>query len=132
MREIIFRGKEKDTPYGPLWRYGDLTHNFNSVLINGRLVDPDTVGQFTGLTYPRQTDTLIHKIWEGDLIRVRNFVGVVAYDCDGFVVKFSDFSIPLFRLLIDTLSLEHIGNIHDNPELLYNDKQSDKSEEVES
>ena len=120
MREIKFRAKS-----GTQWRYGDLYHNecgdtmiYEPQTVNGwRIkVDPETVGQFTGLT-----DEDGREIYEGDIIKVRtqnpywrfrrNFV--VTWGEDGWLLDgdslYSWFSFH---------TLEVIGNIHDNPDLL--------------
>ena len=48
MREIIFRGKQKQDKE---WRQGDFHRGFMSdhTYINGFEVDPSSVGQYTGL-----------------------------------------------------------------------------------
>lgn len=124
MREIIFRGKEKDTPYGPLWRYGDLTHNFNSVLVAGCVVDPETVGQYTGLK-----DAKGKEIYEGDILLYRlpeNMIAlnnsdksVVFYGHGMFLVSHGKIEFSVNQVLgVHGDDAVVIGNIHDNPKLL--------------
>lgn len=123
MREILFRGKRKDNGE---WVFGDLVHFPDRTKIDthkngqpwrGYDVDPDTVGQFTGLT-----DGHGKRIFEGDI--VRNADGYLFSAQYPFAVKFCDgnfcgdaggfvyISGEEFRYC------EVIGNIHDNPELL--------------
>jgi uncharacterized phage protein (TIGR01671 family) len=129
MREILFRGKRKDTGE---WLQGDLIHSQyklgdtcvgqygNTVGIHQ--VDPETVGQFTGLI-----DKNGKKIFEGDIIKIPD-------DYDEFGINAGEvyevyFAFGGFRLkpkrsnakgfwLEDDKTVEIIGNIHDNPELL--------------
>lgn len=146
MREIIFRGKEKDTPYGPLWRYGDLTHNFNAVLVAGHVVDDETVGQYTGRCAGESK-----KIFEGDVLEYTVFDyqgqdlqyrGVVEWSGSRFIVSVhSVFACNSWRprrdyeeeyydldwMLDQDDEVKIIANVYDNPGLLkegdgYNDK----------
>ena len=123
MREILFRGKRKGNGE---WVFGDLVHFPDRTKIDthkngqpwrGYDVDPDTVGQFTGLT-----DKNGKRIFEGDI--VRNADGYLFSAQYPFAVKFCDgnfcgdaggfvyISGEEFRYC------EVIGSIHDNPELL--------------
>lgn len=157
MREILFRGKRVDN--------GDWVKGFyvvlggeNHCIFTGRLditkrsigyeyfkVDPETVGQYTGLTDKNGT-----KIFEGDIFRfsdevwsscytscgteydswdVENY-GVIGFDEENarfdFVrYKFGENSVEAdlhenrnIEFAEFVSDLEIIGNIHDNPELL--------------
>lgn len=130
MREILFRGKEIGADR---WVYGSLDiHKSGVVVIMSdeivtsiyARVDPDTVGQFTGLT-----DKNGKKIFEGDVVK-RCFtltrgpnkesretqVGVVRYDnvtC-GYLIR----GACNLRRQWPGDTIEVIGNIHDNPELM--------------
>lgn len=147
MREILFRGKRKDNnewAYGCLyetsviyhkipkfyilpktilyriWADGDLLHSVYSAYI---IKDKDTIGQYIGVMDKNNT-----KIFEGDIIKDINTpihgLYIVA-DMDkeqqlyykdtryGWVSK----SIINFSNL-DSRTIEVIGNIYDNPDLL--------------
>lgn len=132
MREILFRGKRIDNGewvegyYGtnPEWdrkTYGE-RHWINSCK-NALLydVDPDTVGQYTGLT-----DKSGEKIFEGDVLQrsymcgKKVMMGAIIAEywncscCDGVF----GFGIDGDVDLRDHEDCEIIGNIHDNPELV--------------
>ena len=129
MREIIFRGKRiagynDNTPDGT-WVYGSLfvdrkgqtkikwhCEKFGAAKTSN--VDPNTVGQFTGML-----DCNGRKIFEGDIIKFSD-MGIYpvwwdADDCAFGSCWFSDFDhLSKYR----GVKMEVIGNIHDNPELL--------------
>ena len=72
MRNILFRGKKQNGE----WLQGDLVHYGDKILIFSENaqnspdyyeVDPETVGQFTGLTNKSGV-----KIFEGDIITVKS------------------------------------------------------------
>ena len=124
MREIKFRGKDVLTGK---WAYGDLVHNkkitetdlVDRTMVDGYEVDPDTVGQFTGLC-----DRNGKEIYEGDIVRNESagFCGVVQYRDATFIIFLGEMNGALL-ICLQTGSLEIIGNIHDNPELLKGGKQ---------
>jgi len=139
MREILFRGKRTDNGE---WAVGLLTKRPSPIQIGNMSpwfiavppahpeddggfhnVDPETVGQYTGLKAGGK------RIFEGDVVK-RCFtlhrsqnkktrecqVGVVRYidsEC-GFALE----NVCNLRKPWDGDTLEIIGNIHDNPELL--------------
>lgn len=122
MREIIFRGKRKSD--GKWWE-GYLTVVFQHTYIEKAneneafrfVVDPETVGQFTGLT-----DKNGKRIFEGDILKRTNgnkSVWYVDYKNCAFCANQSNcnYACELGELL-DQIELEVIGNVHDNPELL--------------
>ena len=130
MREILFRGKRKNN-YEWLYRYNEWLYGFpyitrkNAVKINwycsdfGSMrtdeVDPETVGQYTGVT-----DENGVKIFEGDIVQAlwaryetkhiypieyRN--GTYWFGNWNWIEFLDRFQFP-----------EVIGNIYDNPELI--------------
>lgn len=139
MRQIKFRGKRHNGE----WVYGSVVYSSNSVVaihyeidtgavrrFDWCYVDPDTVGQFTGL-YDRNGK----EIYEGDIVKTRlskNFFGIVTWHTDGYFFfdtsngewkRWSDGYRPageMLRLRCDgtCVDFEVIGNIYDNPELL--------------
>ena len=120
MREILFRGKRANHRG---WVEGLLFHHcaksssiWSDELDRAVLVDPETVGQFTGLT-----DRNGKRIFEGDIVQWpgRKEVGLVQYGefncscCEGvFGWHFGTEDIREHDFY------EVIGNIHDSPELL--------------
>lgn len=129
MREILFRGKRLDNgewETGSLMKvtvaertyfliFGDgFAYDAESMkaLAHG-CVDPDTVGQYTGLT-----DKNGKRIFEGDILDVNGY----AYACrwDEGNVEFGIYNQyeSIGIVYIGAFNSEVIGNIHDNPELL--------------
>ncbi len=122
MRELIFRGKTKadgrwiisdsiaQYPDGDVHLYDEVTHTEPEV-------DPETVGQYTGVT-----DKNGKNIFEGDIIKGSwNTILVVFYDdiSTSYRVKTlsgSEREISYYNG--NGNHLEIIGNIHDNGDLL--------------
>ena len=121
--EILFRGKRVDTGE---WVEGSLIGND---VIVGKIVefeedyfctefwykvDPETVGQFTGMT-----DKKGKKLFEGDVYSMgeKNILYVVIFDKSQFIGKQVG-NRSLAGLEYWKSDIEIIGNIHDNPELL--------------
>mgnify|MGYP005970822713 FL=1 len=124
-RETLFRGKQLNNGewvYGSYW-YSHRSNTYQHfVFDDGNVwvgVEPDTVGQFTGLT-----DKNGVKIFDGDVIEYtdgcNDWLGAVKYASDDaqFVARFIGGDVESF----DNLYIgdcEVIGNIYDNPELFY-------------
>ena len=127
MREIKFRAKRLDNGE---WVLGDL-HLYTPYphihfgFGNRAKIDPDTIGQFTGLSdYDRV------EIFEGDIVKCsythpvdigsfdgpkeqeETVIGAVEYRNGCFFIGVYDIGC------FDIDEMEVIGNIHDNPELL--------------
>lgn len=136
MREILFRGKDFSGVINHSWCFGslDTTEKDRAVIIYPDrfgnkcrvFVNPDTIGQYTGLT-----DKNGVKIFEGDIIKTKKYGKIIGHsnvnDFDIFVVIYEP---AMFRLenthrafsLVEKcgkgIEYEVIGNIHDNPEIL--------------
>lgn len=115
MHEILFRGKRTDDGK---WVYGDLTHSVYKIgdtcvgkygcEIGMHQVDPSTVWQYTGLT-----DKNGKRIFEGDVVdAVRS--GDETWRCVVSDIR----KIPAEMCGSNVKSMDIVGNIHDNPELL--------------
>ena len=100
----------------------DITDGCTDILdFNIVEVDPETVGQFAGLT-----DKNGKKIFEGDIVDCWsegiNAQGVVQQRIDGLWIIYPAWQKSTFWGLCPSsdgsTSVEIIGNIHDNPEVL--------------
>ena len=143
-REILFRGKRVDNGE---WVEGNLiivrncetltehphiVKSYNHDTFDWNEVDPDTIGQFTGLT-----DKNGVKIFEGDIVKWGHVDGgrekpiriaevkinpslqfdIVSHEMN-FLGQNKVFDYGSFIYKDTKKWLEVIGNIHDNPELL--------------
>lgn len=138
MREILFRGKSLNAGNmvcGDLVCWANGKTNIHVTMFDDKNkkynfpVDPETVGQFTGLT-----DKNGKKIFEGDIIEdvwkvngyiARRSVYVVVFyrSCFGYQQYLPNKSVCAFPIEdgengIIAEDCEVIGNIHENPELL--------------
>ena len=153
MREIKFQGKRLDNGewvYGYYYNFlGEVSIidvGFGLASEGGSMafslpdvirVDPSTVGQFTGLYDSKRTEKYPNgqPIYEGDIVRRRGEVatyGVVWDPSDtGFYGRSAPYngipnaSCQVVGLNNAGVSLEVIGNIHDNPELLTREVPTD-------
>lgn len=133
MRKILFRGKGKakaitGCPYNNgkpdgEWVFGYVFPDLGAMKIrqyeidkpecNGYEVDPETVGQYTGVT-----DENGVKIFEGDILRDDDTEenGVVVFEEGEFCVVFDN--VITHGISAITYRCYIRGNIHDNPELI--------------
>lgn len=126
MREILFRAK-RHKDYGEGWVHGVPFVDYAGDCImkdnaTERVVDPDTVGQYTGLTDKNGT-----KIFEGDIVHMNSKKfqlsghGIVVYRNGGFAIddRKRNRLYPFMQNgQYNSGDYRVDGNVHDNPELL--------------
>lgn len=122
-REIKFRGKRIDTGE---WVYGYLAdenyiNDINTVDLSSVEVDPDTVGQYTGLK-----DWNGREIYEGDFLKSGDVIFEIWWSDDNscymldMVNPFKEMAIRMSDM--NMTNMEVIGNRWDNPEMLEDGK----------
>lgn len=126
MREILFRGKDFSGVINHSWCFGslDTTEDDRAIIIYldrfenkcQIFVNPETVGQYTGLKDKNGT-----KIFEGDIVLLKG-------DEEPYQVAFDESCFQVYGnsicYVMDNFydhDIEVIGNIYDNPELLEGD-----------
>lgn len=131
MREILFRGKKKDSGEwveGYLLRYSPIFEELSYILpipavcVNEIEVEPESIGQYTGLA-----DKNGRKIFEGDILSAHlddscpddiTYVQVVWNGISWCIRESTEDDVMEKE---DSLIWEVCGNIFDNPELIHND-----------
>lgn len=125
MREYLFRGK---MIANGKWSEGNLLVTKQgccitpdaTVLGSYGAVDPETVGQYTGLTDKNGT-----KIFEGDIVKYGDTVHKVVFEQRNgtayFGLVYSALETLSFGYYQDLKQIEVIGNIYDNPNLVRGD-----------
>lgn len=125
MRDITFRGKTIDSE---AWICGDLRQYkpgragiCNRDTCRTIKVDPDTIGQFTGLT---DDDGI--RIFEGDIVSGLFRFGMkknalVTFKDGAFGLEWYRGGIAHFDAFTSVCNVKYqvLGNIYDNPELLF-------------
>jgi uncharacterized phage protein (TIGR01671 family) len=140
MRTIKFRGKSLSGEwlYGYLYKHGitppsDFLCVGQAVLpwkdtVGVYVVDPDTVGQYTGLTDKNgreiyEGDIVSHP-WKdpifGDLVETGQFVhSTICFNNGAFVVNYRLQGEYIYlQDFVRLKCLEVVGNIHDNPDMI--------------
>ena len=132
MREILFRGKRTDNGEWVYGYYVCLNRDLHRIYTGYAETDcsayypefyeviPETVGQYIGVT-----DKNGKKIFEGDIVKFGESIGIIYYDEGCFCVKpnkpyWSRISNPAIDIVMNEYpnEIEVVGNIHDKPELL--------------
>lgn len=128
MREILFRGKRTDNGEWVEGYFGESRKKDICYIIKRAggdscseyfidfEVNPETVGQFTGLV-----DKHGDRKWEGDIFKFGDHIYIIEWDDDDLAFWANepfepDYSVALAEFSAD--EVEVIGNVHDNPELI--------------
>lgn len=139
MREILFKGKRLDNGEWVEGAYCSIVcdDSFTPMIERPCIVDlefgfwyevdPDTVSQFTGLCDKNNVrifeGDIVHILgdWESENWRGVNYNALIAFIDGGFCAidgTIEEHGFRRYALARMDFTLEVIGNIHDNPELL--------------
>ena len=120
MQEINFRGRELE---GEKFFYGDLLHDGERRLIltddgNEIIVDPNTIGQFTGFY-----DCNGNAIFKDDILQNLLFPEVVRqvgyyHGCWVLIYEEQESDPNILFNTLKNFDFQIIGNVYNNPELL--------------
>ena len=134
MREIKFRGisEDKEFIYHTQWTFGSLVYNLDPTKEENEIrdayirtplgflselieIDPETIGQYTGLTDKNGVEVL-----EGDILKCDGLRIVIQYSGCAFEGRYLGPQKDLWSPIRNNNYLQWvvIGNIHQNPELL--------------
>lgn len=135
MREIKFRGKNKDTNkwvYGwytklteGIRRFDAIISDLNEELTRFYIHNPETIGQYTG--FKTQNQSLIYdnskELFEGDIFRLKNSdtVYLLIFENGRWIGKstkgddWGKFTCEIYNVWKEIIL---IGNIHDNPNFI--------------
>lgn len=125
MREILFRGRGNTKYNDGAWYYGvpirDFEDDWQICTDNSkRVVIPETIGQYTGLTDKNGT-----RIFESDIVNCKTinyFFGNCKVVYRNSLARYCIISADgLAFPMEESFEYEIIGNIFDNPELLRGD-----------
>lgn len=129
MREILFRGQDdRGTWYEGDYEHSTLSDGTPFAYISGwgkfgKIVKPETVGQYTGFI-----DRSGQKIFEGDIMKHEIddavWLSVVVWHDGAFCTQEGEHIPERFEGFDAEYGLV-IGNIYDNPELLQGDNNED-------
>lgn len=124
MREIEFRGRDRyaDGTFTP-WVYGGCGYRHADIypeIIDGQGVkqgvEPDTIGQWTGLF-----DISGNRLYEGDVVEMKGYIntiitGVLIYsNRQGAYMVYREDGNAMF--VLEAQRFELLGNIFDDPKL---------------